>query len=603
MEKPKELGLYLDLGAFLATAVAVCATWVWNSPSLNAEIVVLLSALIAAAYCGIRGSLIILAIYVIPVSVLFARTGASTSEWLVLSAKLAFIISCAYVVSRVSKYVWVRMRRDKVQLGLLRRELRRLRHVKFASEEIAQQIGTNEVITHTVERAITMLRAQGAGAWLASDNSLIPLLVKDWPERVSEADLLKGFEGTNPYFYTRGFNVVWTSFHMGAGQTGILAVALNGPRKRFRAAVRSLSSLVRGTAAAVSRTQVLESHRKQADYLGLLNELGHKFATNLGLEDLFISLYREVRRVMDAEAFFVALYDSSKEEVDLRYIFDDGVRVDSFTYMLNDGPTSRAIKTKAPVLHNVDGRLVPGVTVLGDEAKIVQSLIVVPIVLQERVIGALSAQSYKSNAYTDEHVGLLSIIASQAAIAIDNAQLYEHTLRMALTDSMTGLANARALHSALDEGIQDAMLRSTEMSLIMVDSDSLKRINDSFGHNAGDELICHLADVVRDNVRVGDTVGRYGGDEFVVLLPNTNAQDARVVAHRIIQAVRNKDYNFGQQQVRVTASAGVATYPHDASNAESLIRAADAAMYRAKHAGKDQVVCTGDADISKSAGQ
>ncbi|MDP3487038.1 MAG: sensor domain-containing diguanylate cyclase, partial [Bacillota bacterium] len=530
-----KLALYLDVGAFVATALAVCATWIWDSPALNAEIVVLLSALIAAAYYGIKGSLAILAIYVIPVGVMYIRTSVGSLEWLVFGFKLFFIMVCAIIVSRVTKSLWRQIRRSKAQLALLRRELRRIRLLQLAGEEITRQIGPDEILSCTIERALDILRAHAAGVWYLKEDELLPEVQSNWPQQISANDILSRKQ-SGSYFYLNGYNIVFTTLDVEVGRTGILAVAIAGKPRRYRAAVRLLRTLARSTSAALSKSQILESHRKQADYLGLLNELGHKFVSHLGLEDLFSSMYREVRRVMDAEAFFVGLYDSERQEVDLRYIFDEGVRVDSLKYMLNDGPTSRAIKSGSPVLHHVDARLVPGVILIGDESKIVQSVLVVPIILHERVIGALSAQSYRSNAYTEEHLRILSIIANQSAIAMDNAKLYEQTLRMALTDSMTGLANARAFHKALDEIIQQAHAHPAGVSLIMIDSDSLKHINDRFGHLAGDEHICNLAEVIRDSVRVGDTVARYAGDEFVVLLPNTTAIDAKVIAHRIVQA-------------------------------------------------------------------
>jgi len=584
-----KISRFLDIGAVAATLLAVGSTFIWKSPSFNAELVVLLSALIASAYYGMLGALLICSIYALPVVALLVRTGAGANDWLIFITKLLVIAACSFAVARVTRQVWVRLRKNSAQLTLLRRELRRLRRVQAACEEITQQISENDIVKQTCSVALETLNAAGVGLWLVNNGALSPQLLTNWPAYITSESMLKRSEQHTGYFHTGDHNVVFSSFQAGTGQQGLLAAVFPGKPKRYRAALRCLTVLTGSTAAALSKARVLESHRKQADYLALLNDMGHKFTSNLGLEDLFSSMYREVRRVMDAEAFFVGLYDAEQQEVDLRYIFDDGKRVDSFKYRLNDGPTSRAIKTKTAISHHIDARLVPGVTVIGDETRVVQSMLVVPIILQDKVIGALSAQSYSSNAYTDDHLRILTIIAHQAAIAIDNAKLYEQTLDMALTDSMTGLANARSFHQALEETIQRASAKPTEISLIMIDSDCLKLINDRFGHLAGDEHIYHLSEVIRDNIRAGDVVARYAGDEFMVLLPNTPANEARIIAHRIVQAVRMRECRFGCNNVRITASAGVASYPRDASTAEELIRAADAAMYRAKHAGKDQV--------------
>lgn len=591
---------YLDVGVFIALTIAVVATWVLDSPSLNAEIVVLLSALVAAAYHGMSGALLVTLVYTIPLGFMHYQNGAAGAEWAVLLAKVCFILVGAYVASRVSSKIWRELRANRIRISVLRKELRRLRKAQEASEEIAKQIGTDDILNCAVRHCLEILRANGA-AWLIRAERIEQGFTKDWPEQLT-ALLIKEVRRREPWsFYDSGYNVLAVTFDIGVSGSGVLAVAIRGPRRQYRAAFQSLDCIANSVSAALAKSRVLEAHRTQADYLTLLNELGRRFASNLGLEDLFGTMYKEVSRVMDSGAFFVALYDEDRAEVELRYVYDAGKRQEPVKYALNDGPTSRAIKTKKPVLHNIDGRNIPGVLLIGDSTDVVQSMLVVPIILQDKVIGALSAQSYKPNAYTDEHVRILSIIANQAAMAIDNAKLYEKTLSMAMTDSMTGLGNARALHQALEQVIERAKICGTEVSLIMIDSDSLKQINDKFGHLAGDEHICSLGAVIKDNVRTRDIVARYAGDEFMVLLPNTNAEDARIIAQRIVQAVRQTEHRMGFCSVRVTASAGVATYPVDADNVEDLIRAADTAMYRAKHAGKDRVYCTGD-EIVRTAG-
>jgi len=542
---------YYGVGAFLATCFAGALFLLWLFKALTAMRLVLLSAVGAGVYYCWRA-----------IGVALKESGNS-----------------------------------RLKISRLKTALRRARRLLSAGELIMSEADSSAVMATAAQHAMELVGGAGASIWFESGERFERVVATAWPSFLSARSISERRYSSRAHYYEAGHNVLMVAFDVHDDRC-LMAVAIKGPRRKYKATIETLTTLSKGLKIALLNSRALNALRVSAEHLTLLNELGRRFSTSLGLEDLFTSMYREVRQAMDAEAFFVALYDRDTQEVDLRYIYDKGERIAPMKFILNDGPASRAIKTRAPFLYHADARLIPGVTMVGNQGTVVQSVLVVPVVFDDKVIGALSAQSYNANAYSDEHVRLLSIIASQAAMAIDNAQLYEQTVSMAMTDGMTGLANARSLHQTLEKMLTQAEAYEREVSLLLIDSDSLKKINDTFGHLAGDDHIFRLAEVLRCGVRTGDLVARYGGDEFVVVLPNTGTDEARVIASRITSAVRQIKQQTGDTIIPVTTSVGVATYPHDAGSVDELIRAADGAMYRAKQAGKDRVVCVGDRNVS-----
>jgi diguanylate cyclase (GGDEF)-like protein len=193
--------------------------------------------------------------------------------------------------------------------------------------------------------------------------------------------------------------------------------------------------------------------------------------------------------------------------------------------------------------------------------------------------------------FSREEEELLEYLAGQCVVSIENASLHATVKRQAVTDALTGLANVRAMHSILDREIERSRRFGSPLGLVMLDIDDFKKVNDTHGHQQGDEVLAAIAGVLRDFSRDIDAPARYGGEEMAVVVPGTDADGAVQLAERVREAVERLRVPKvgGRGHLRVTASFGVAAMPESASSKDGLIAAADAALYRAKRGGKNRV--------------
>jgi len=213
-----------------------------------------------------------------------------------------------------------------------------------------------------------------------------------------------------------------------------------------------------------------------------------------------------------------------------------------------------------------------------------QDLVVVPLVAEGKPLGALVLeQSSGSGRISRRVVTALERSASYAALALRNAWLLEQVQRLAATDGLTKIANRRTFEATLEREVARATRSAEHVSLVMVDIDHFKSLNDTHGHQAGDEVLRNVAAALSCECRDFDTPARYGGEEFAIVLPGCGPEEAAAIAERLRRAVA-----AAPSIVPITASAGVATYPGHAGDADTLVRAADEALYQSKNAGRDR---------------
>jgi len=229
-----------------------------------------------------------------------------------------------------------------------------------------------------------------------------------------------------------------------------------------------------------------------------------------------------------------------------------------------------------------------------------QSILAVPLVFQGQTLGVLELVSPEgAEPYTAEQLERLSPFADLAAVALANARSHARVQELTVQDDCTGLYNARHLHETLEQEVRRHQRYGRPASLIFFDMDHFKQVNDTHGHQIGTRLLQEVGELLRASLREVDVPVRYGGDEFVVLLPETDLAGARVAALRLWQRIREQRFLSGEGLDRhLTCSLGFASLPDQASDAAGLLKAADIAMYEAKQAGRDAVAQAGGGVIT-----
>ncbi len=226
-----------------------------------------------------------------------------------------------------------------------------------------------------------------------------------------------------------------------------------------------------------------------------------------------------------------------------------------------------------------------------------KSYIGVPLKIHEKVIGFISLFSAEKNYYSIIDSERLKPFANQAAIALENARLYSATQLKAETDELTGLKNRRSFFEMGAREVERAARFNHALSVLMIDLDGFKEINDTFGHPVGDRLLTRLADVLKCKLRNVDLIARYGGDEFIILLPENDSKGAIDAAERICRNLEQVKIETAQGMATVTASVGVASLGDTLTTLSGLIEQADRALYTAKKFGKNRVVAKNDLQI------
>ncbi len=223
----------------------------------------------------------------------------------------------------------------------------------------------------------------------------------------------------------------------------------------------------------------------------------------------------------------------------------------------------------------------------------VTSFIISTFHYKRKITGIIGVFSFEKRQFNIRDLDLLRMVSAPTSLLVENAELFEKTKILSITDGLTQLYNRRHFERILDKSIADAQVKKgTNVSLCMSDIDYFKHYNDINGHPAGDAVLRKLAEILRKSVKGSDVVGRYGGEEFIIIFPETSKENVTKLCESI--RMRVKDFKFPNEEQQpngdLTLSSGVATYPTDAQTSDELVKKADEALYKAKAAGRNRVV-------------
>jgi diguanylate cyclase (GGDEF)-like protein len=214
---------------------------------------------------------------------------------------------------------------------------------------------------------------------------------------------------------------------------------------------------------------------------------------------------------------------------------------------------------------------------------------IVPLICQDMVVGVLNlADKMSGDQFNSGDIALIELFSQLVGASIGNIKLFEKIQRQATTDGLTGLINHKTFYEILEKELWRSRRYGGQISLIMVDVDNLKKINDTHGHRAGDKVIREVGRKIKECIRQIDTAARYGGDEFAVILPNTSLGDATIVAQRMVNAVASSPATWKRDLIPLSVSVGLGQYDAD-TNPEDITSRSDQALYSAKKAGKNTV--------------
>lgn len=294
-------------------------------------------------------------------------------------------------------------------------------------------------------------------------------------------------------------------------------------------------------------------------------------------------------RLVEAESWAVFLKSEQADHLELvRAINATAVPV---------GPFVRMDAVSIPVVRAVSEQrtIFAGCSQSGDQSSSGDELatLCVPLLASSRLIGAVQAtrrSDANAQAFTGEDARTIELIGGSLAKALANAIDYHNATRQTLIDDLTRLYNVRYLYQTLDNEIRRARRYGSSVSVVFMDLDGFKLVNDAYGHRAGSVTLTEVAEVIAMSVRESDFVARYGGDEFVLMLPETPARSALQMAERVRTQIAAHRFTGGvSADIYLTASFGVASFPEHATEAEKLIELSDAAMYEAKQRKKNNV--------------
>jgi len=341
----------------------------------------------------------------------------------------------------------------------------------------------------------------------------------------------------------------------------------------------------------ISENQVIEELRETVQKLRIFDSLGKTLTSSLDLSEILKMVVEKLGGLVNCRHFGLVLMDEASSE--FCYEFPEEIAEGKHGFPLGKGIIGRSLERGKgglffrPLLDPAFDAEVDGLVTSHPE-----SMITLPIMSRGSVLGLLvffTEEGYA--AFTESQFRLLETFSDYVTIAVQNARNYKLVQELTISDDLTKLYNSRYLHLVLDREIVRSERYKENLSIVFLDIDNFKDVNDQHGHMVGSNLLKEFGDFLLTCIRTSDCAIRYGGDEFVLVLPKTTKKEALHVVSRSLESLRSHVFLKGRHlNIRVTASFGISTLPEDGKTIDQLISAADRAMYTVKKSSKNGVL-------------
>ncbi len=321
--------------------------------------------------------------------------------------------------------------------------------------------------------------------------------------------------------------------------------------------------------------------------LKTLLEVSRLISSNFPMQQVIKRISGKLRRLLSTDDCSIMILDEQTRH--LAFCESSGLtkwEMKNIRFGLGEGIAGWVAKHKRPVLIS-DVRTDPRFKVVENQKRAMVSMICVPLMVKNRVIGVVNLTTRdEAHIFSQEDLELVVLMSAHISLALENNRLYE----ISVSDGLTNVYNRRYLEQRLLEEVAYSKRYDKPLSVVLLDIDFFKKLNDTFGHQAGDYVLKVVSRLLSEALREYDIVARYGGEEFAVVLPTTPKLKAASIAERLRTSIAESKFVYKDKAMSCTISLGVACFPQDGKSPEALIAAADKALYRAKEQGRNQVV-------------
>lgn len=515
------------------------------------------------------------------------------------------IIGAAYVSAGASALSIRRLRRRAERLSVVLKSMREgaieslqsgdlithgASHKMKADEELAELLGTVRITLGPGAASLFLYKDGELYLRLSTESeNVIPSgegLIQLCGNRRHTVLLNEPKEGYNPGYIRNGVisSMMAVPVMDGGIVLGVLAVDSEKEGAFGRDGLEALGLFSKQVANVLKKQRIFSEMERSQYGLRVLHEESSALLTSLSVEHIAGKMAEGAYRIAPLKVAVLL-----RERGRYRLVKETGIKTPgNRLFSLKNTLLEMAVKNREHIyISNMKSYSIPAVPF---DAGKVGSAFMLPLIYENEPGGALVLVSEKPNALNPYQIELLEVLGNQAATSMANAALHEKIERMATTDGLTGLYNHRLFQERLNEELTRLRRFPKPLTLILIDIDFFKKVNDSHGHPAGDSVLKSVAAIIRKAVRDVDIPARYGGEEFAAVLVGTDGKGAGETAERLRRSIEKAVFPVEGKKLKVTVSIGVASIPLDATTKEELIDRADKALYRAKKTGRNRVV-------------